>query len=249
MREPGGTPARGNAIVVGASSGIGRALALRLARDGWALGLTGRRVALLESLREEIGAGASVQEMDVADAPAAMVRLEGLIARMGGVDLVVLNAGTGSVNPDLAWEREEPAIRVNAHGFAALANVAMRHFLARGRGHLVGVSSMNALRGSRYAPAYSASKAFVSNYLEALWYYVARLGLPIAVTDVQPGFVDTAMTREQTRKFWVATPEAAAGQICEAIRRRKKRAIVTRRWIVVAWLMRALPHWAYRRIV
>ena len=176
-----------NAIVVGASSGIGRALALRLARDGWTLGLTGRRVGLLEQLRDEIGAGARVQEMDVADVPAAMAALEELIAAMGGADLVVVNAGTGSVNPDLAWELEEPAIRVNVHGFAAMANVAMRHFLARGRGHLVGISSVSALRGSRYAPAYSASKAFASSYLECLWYYAAQLGLPIAVTDIQPG--------------------------------------------------------------
>ena len=164
----GAEPAKGSAIVVGASSGIGRALALRLARDGWTLGLAGRRVGLLESLREEIGAGARVQEMDVADVPAARAGLETLITEMGGADLVVVNAGTGSVNPDLAWELEEPAIRVNALGFAAMANVAMRHFLARGRGHLVGISSLNGLRGSRHAPAYSASKAFVSNYLEGL---------------------------------------------------------------------------------
>jgi short-subunit dehydrogenase len=242
-------PATRNAIVVGASSGIGRALALRLARAGYTLGLTGRRVALLEQLRDEIGAGARVQEMDVADTVQAMARLEELIAGMGGADLVVLNAGTGSVNPDLAWEREEPAIRVNAHGFAALANVAMRHFLARGRGHLVGISSLNALRGSRYAPAYSASKAFVSNYLEGLWYHVARLGLPIAVTDVQPGFVDTDMGRNQPRKFWVASPEAAAQQIYDAIRRRRKRVVVTRRWVVMAWLMRGMPHGVYRRLV
>lgn len=239
----------GSAIVIGASSGIGRALALRLARAGYGLGLTGRRVALLETLRDEIGAGARVKEMDVADTARARARLEELIAEMGGADLIVVNAGTGAVNPDLAWEREEPAIRVNAHGFAAMANVAMRHFLARGRGHLVGISSLNALRGSRYAPAYGASKAFVSNYLEALWYYVARLGLPIAVTDIQPGFVDTAMTRDQPRKFWVASPEAAAEQIYDAIRRRRKRAVVTRRWVVMAWLMRVLPHWAYKRIV
>lgn len=242
-------PVKGNAIVVGASSGIGRALALRLARDGWTLGLTGRRVGLLEQLRGEIGAGARVQEMDVADVPVAMAALEELIAAMGGADLVVVNAGTGSVNPDLAWELEEPAIRVNAHGFAAMANVAMRHFLARGRGHLVGISSLNGLRGSRYAPAYSASKAFISNYLEGLSYYVARLGLPIAVTDIQPGFVDTEFVRDQSRMFWIASPEKAAEQICDAIRRRKKRAVVTRRWILAAWLMRALPHWLYRRIV
>lgn len=238
-----------NAIVVGASSGIGRALALRLARDGWTLGLTGRRLALLESLREEIGGATQVQEMDVADVPAAMARLEGLIARMGGADLVVLNAGAGSRNPDLAWELEEPAIRVNVHGFAAMANVAMRHFLGRGRGHLVGISSVSALRGNRYAPAYAASKAFVSHYLECLWLYAAHARLPIAVTDIQPGFVDTDLVRGQDRMFWMASPEKAAEQICDAIRRRRKRAVITRRWVVVAWLTRALPDWAYRRIV
>ena len=244
-----GAPVRGNAVVIGASSGIGRALALRLARAGYALGLTGRRVARLEELRSEIGAGAHVKEMDVADTARAMARLEELIVEMGGADLVVVNVGTGAINADLAWALEEPAIRVNAHGFAAMANVAMRHFLARGRGHLVGISSLNALRGNRYAPAYSASKAFASNYLEGLWYHVGHLGLPIAVTDIQPGFVDTAMIRDQTRTFWVASPEAAADQIYDAIRRRRKRAIVTRRWIALAWLVRALPHWAYRRIV
>lgn len=237
------------AIVVGASSGIGRALALRLARAGYTLGLTGRRVALLESLRDEIGGGARVQAMDVADAPAARAALEELIAAMGGADLVVLCAGTGSVNPDLAWEREEPAIRVNAHGFAALANVAMRHFLARGRGHLVGISSVSALRGNRHAPAYAASKAFASHYLECLWYYAMKTGLPIAVTDVQPGFVDTDLVRGNPRMFWVATPEAAAEAIYRAIRRRKKRAVVTRRWVVMAWLMRVMPGWVYRRLV
>jgi short-subunit dehydrogenase len=240
---------RGNAIVIGASSGIGRALALRLARAGWTLGLTGRRVALLERLRDEIGGGARVQEMDVADTATAMARLEELIAAMGGADLVVVNAGTGSVNPGLDWALEEPAILVNVHGFAAMAGVAMRHFLARGRGHLVGISSVSALRGSRYAPAYSASKAFVSNYLESLWCYAAHAGLPIAVTDIQPGFVDTDMVRGQSRMFWIASPEKVADQIHDAIRRRRKRAVVTRRWIVLAWLMRVLPDRVYRRIV
>jgi short-subunit dehydrogenase len=240
---------RGNAIVVGASSGIGRALALRLARAGYTLGLTGRRVELLERLRDEIGDAARVCQMDVADPPRAMAALGELIAAMGGADLVVLCAGTGARNPDLDWAREEPALRVNVLGFAALAGVAMGHFVARGRGHLVGVSSVSALRGNRYAPAYAASKAFVSHYLECLWYRAARTGLPIAVTDVQPGFVDTDLMRGQDRMFWIATPEAAAEQIYEAIRRRRKRAVVTRRWVLVAWIMRGLPHWAYRRIV
>jgi short-subunit dehydrogenase len=73
------------------------------------------------------------------------------------------------------------------------------------------------------------------------------LGLPIAVTDVRPGFVDTAMGQSPQR-FWVASPELAAEQIYTAIRRRKHRAYITRRWILVAWLMRLLPDWLYRRL-
>ncbi len=238
----------GNAVVVGASSGIGRALARRLARAGYTLGLTGRRLALLESLRAEIGAGARVQEMDVADVPRAMAQLDDLIAAMGGADLVVLNAGTGAVNPDLAWELEEPAIRVNAHGFAALAGLAMRHFEARGHGHLVGVSSVIARRGSRRAPAYSASKAFAANYLEALACRAARSDLPIFVTDVQPGFVDTDLVRGQAGMFWVASLEAAAEQIHDAIRRRRRRVVVTRRWRIAAFLLGHLPYGIWRRI-
>ena len=237
-----------NAVVVGASSGIGRALALRLARAGWTLGLTGRRVALLESLRAEIGGGARVKAMDVADVPVAVAGLEALIGELGGVDLVVLNAGTGAVNPDLAWEREEPAIRVNALGFAALAGVAMRHFEARGHGHLVGVSSLISRRGSRSAPAYSASKAFAANYLEALTVRAARSGRPIFVTDVQPGFVDTDLVRGQRGMFWVASPERVAEQIHDAIRRRKRRVVVTRRWRIAAFLLERLPYGIWRRI-
>ena len=170
-------PPAKRAIVIGASSGIGRALALRLAREGYAVGLAARRLPLLLELQREIGPRAFVKQMDVSDTTRAMAQLEDLIAEMGGVDLVVLDAGTGHLNPDLAWQPEEETIAVNVVGFAALANVAYRHFLGRGAGHLVSISSIAALRGGGGAPAYHASKAFVSNYMDGLRHKLARLRL------------------------------------------------------------------------
>jgi short-subunit dehydrogenase len=235
------------AIVTGASSGIGRALAVRLAREGWRLGLCARRVALLESLRKEIGGDAVVQPMDQADAPAALEAMRALIERLGGADLVILNAGTGHINPPLDWEPERETLAVNVTGFAALANVAVRHFEERGGGHLVSISSIAALHGYGGAPAYSASKAFVSTYMDALRHRCARARLPIAVTDILPGFVDTAMAQGD-HVFWVASPDEAARQVLDAVRKRKKRVFVTKRWALAAWAYRMIPDWLYDRM-
>lgn len=245
--RPAAAPSAKRAIVIGASSGIGRALALRLAREGYVVGLTARRLPLLLELQAEIGRRAFVRQMDVTDTARAMALLEELIAEMGGADLIVVNAGTGHINPDLAWGPEEETLGVNVRGFTAMANVAYRHFLRRGTGHLVGISSIAALRGSGVAPAYNASKAFVSTYLDGLRHKLARLGSPVAVTDIQPGFVRTAMA-QGPHVFWAASPEKAAEQIWWAIRRRRKRAIVTRRWRLIAWLMRLVPDGVYHRI-
>ncbi len=246
LKPTAGPPAK-RAVVIGASSGIGRALALRLAREGYAVGLTARRLPLLLELQAEIGQRAFVRQMDVTDTARAMALLEELIEELGGADLIVVNAGTGHINPGLAWEPEEETIGVNVRGFTAMANVAYRHFLRRGAGHLVSISSIAALRGGGGAPAYNASKAFVSNYMDGLRHKLARLGSAVAVTDIQPGFVRTAMA-QGPHVFWAASPEKAAEQIWQAIRRRRKRAIITRRWRPIAWLMRMVPDGVYHRI-
>jgi short-subunit dehydrogenase len=245
--ESAAAPPAKRAIVIGASSGIGRALALRLAREGYAVGLTARRLPLLLELQAEIGPRAFVRQLDVSDTARAMALLEELIEELGGADLIVVNAGTGHINPELAWEPEEETLGVNVLGFTAMANVAYRHFVRRGAGHLVSISSIAALRGSGAAPAYNASKAFVSTYMDGLRHKLARLGSPVAITDIQPGFVRTAMA-QGPHVFWAASPEQAAEQIWQAIRRRRKRAIITRRWRLIARLMRLLPDGVYHRL-
>ena len=246
MSVPPAVPSK-RAIVVGASSGIGRALALRLARAGYAVGLAARRLPLLEELQREIGPHALVRRMDVADVASAPAVLEELIAALEGVDLIVLNAGTGHPNPELSWELEDETIAVNVRGFAALAGAAYRYFVRRGAGHLVSISSLAALRGSGAAPAYNASKAFVSTYMDGLRHKLARRRSPVATTDVQPGYVRTAMA-QGAHVFWAAPPEKAAEQIWQAIRRRKRRVVVTRRWRPIAWLIRLVPDFVHRRV-
>jgi short-subunit dehydrogenase len=235
------------AIVIGASSGIGKELAIVLSRNGFAVGLMARRIDLLDELARSLPNRAFSRQADVSEHLRAMAVLENLIEDMGGADLIVISSGTGFINPDLDWAKEKETIDVNVVGFTAMANVAFRHFAKAGGGHLVGLSSIAAIRGSGGAPAYGASKAFMSNYLEGLRTSARKAGLPIAVTDIQPGFVDTAMAQGEGL-FWVATPQKAARQIYKAIQRKATHAYVTRRWSVIGWLLKVLPDSVYSRL-
>ena len=234
------------AVIVGASSGIGEALARELNRAGWRLALLARRLDRLEALRETLAPETIVRGLDVTQRDAA-VTLEHMLDELGGVDLVIISAGTGHNNHDLRWELDADTVTVNVLGFMAAAQVAMRHFLGRGRGHLVGISSIAALRGNHAGAAYAASKAFQSVYLDGLRDLARHSGHPIAVTEVQPGGVDTAMLKPDrplpavVRRLFVASPEKAARQILGAVRRRKKHVYITRRYAPVAFVLKLLP--------
>jgi short-subunit dehydrogenase len=233
------------AIIIGASSGMGRELAKVLVRHDYIVGVTGRRTNLLEELQAELQNKCHIRTMDIADTANAIDILNGLIAEMGGIDLVIISAGTGHSLPDLQWPNEKDTIDTNVLGFTAIATTAFNYFVKQGHGHLVGISSVAAIRGSRYAPTYNASKAFVCNYLEGLRHVAMKTKLPIYVTDIQPGFVDTRMAQGD-KIFWRASTEKAARQIYRAIERKKPHAYVTRRWRLVAWVLKIMPNWLYK---
>jgi len=235
------------AIIIGSTSGIGRELAGILSRQGYVVGISGRRRHLLDELQSALPGQLHSRQIDIAKPSEAMPLLEGLIADMGGVDLIVISAGTGHLNRELQWSLERETIDVNVLGFAAMANIAFHHFQQRGSGHLVGITSIAALRGGRDAPAYNATKAFASNYLEGLRQKAARLGLPITVTDIMPGFVDTAMAQSDVL-FWVASPDKTARQIYAAIKKRKHHAYITKRWRLFAWVLKIVPGFIYKRL-
>jgi short-subunit dehydrogenase len=246
MEERRGSYSTRTAVIIGASSGIGEALAHELNRDGWRLGLLARRLERLEALREALAPGTVVRRLDVGHRDAAAI-LEHALEELGGVDLVIISAGTGHNNAALHWELDADTVTVNVLGFMAVAQVTMRHFLRQGRGHLVGISSIAALRGSQAGAAYAASKAFQSVYLDGLRDLARHSGHPIVVTEVQPGGVDTAMLKPDrplpavARRLFVASAAKAARQILRAVEKRKKHAYITRRYALVAFILKLLP--------
>lgn len=234
------------AIVVGASSGIGKELALILGQKDYHVGMMARRVELLEALQHQISSKTYIAYLDISQTADAIERLQQMIQEMGGVDLIIINSGTGFLNPELDWLKEKQTLDVNVYGFCALAGAAFNYFLKRGQGHLVGISSIGALRGNDLAPAYNASKAFMSNYLEGLRKKAFKSKTPIIVTDIKPGFVDTDVAKG-AGKFWVASPIHAAEQIYSAIQKRKSHAYITYRWRLIGWILKFLPNWIYNR--
>ncbi|MBM4067242.1 MAG: SDR family NAD(P)-dependent oxidoreductase, partial [Planctomycetes bacterium] len=182
------------AIIIGATSGIGRELAKILSLNNYVVGMAGRRTELLSNLQREIS-GSYIKRIDVAESEEAITFLKELIQEMGGMDMIVISSGVGFINPELDWKQEKETIDVNISGFAAIANAAFKYFSNQGSGYIVGISSIAAIRGSGEAPAYNASKAFVSNYLEGLRQKANKSGIAITVTEIQPGFVNTAMAK------------------------------------------------------
>lgn len=235
------------AIIVGASSGIGKELAYILSKEGFEVGLLARRTHLLESIKSDLKNPAYTSFIDVSKPDDAQLQFEKLVEEMGGVDLVILNSGVGHLNPELFWEKEKETVDVNVLGFTALAGAAFKHFAKEGQGHLVGISSIAAIKGNPIAPAYNASKAYMSNYLEGLRIKAHQEKRNITITDIQPGFVDTDMAKGDG-KFWVAPPRKAADQIFAAIKKQKDHAYVTRRWRFIAWMLKTVPDQLYARL-
>ncbi len=131
------------------------------------------------------------------------------------------------------WTKEKITIDTNVTGFTSMAMAAYQYFLKTKKGHLVGISSVAALISNSGSPAYSASKAFISNYLQGLNIHAYKAKIPITITDIRPGFVDTKMA-QGARVFWVASKEKTAKQIYQAIKKKKTNAYITKRCNIVA---------------
>ena len=233
------------AIIIGASSGIGRALAMELVSDGYHIGIVGRRASLLESAKSEYPDYLTIGNFDVLK-PDIPNRLDALVASLGGLDVLVISAGTGELNPTLAPEHIEKTNALNVDAFSRLAVWGYRLFQKQGHGHLVTISSLAGLRGGGSAPSYNATKAYQLNFLEGLRQKNQKEQTGLILTDVRPGFVDTAMAKGEGQ-FWVAPVEKAARQIAKAIRNEKEVVYITKRWRLIALLLKILPTWLYKR--
>lgn len=235
------------AIIIGATSGIGRGLAELLVDNAYQVGITGRRSALLEEMKKEKPDAFIVKAFDIADTSVCVEKLEELATALGGLDLLVISSGTGDINNDLDFGIEKRTIETNVLGFTCVADWAFKYFEKQHYGHLVAITSVGGLRGSRQAPAYNATKAFQINYLEALRQKSIFLKMPITITDIRPGFVDTDMAKGEGL-FWVATVNKATRQIFNAIKAKRKIVYITKRWGLIAAIFKRIPGVIYERM-
>jgi len=235
------------AIVVGATSGIGKELARMLVKNGYRVGITGRRKALLVALKQEQPDAYFIRTFDVTDTTLSILELNELVAEMDGLDLLIISSGTGELNDNLDFEPEKRTIDTNVTGFTAIADWAFNFFRNQGYGHLAGISSIAGIRGMRQSPSYGATKAYQINYLQALRQKAGKLKQPITITDIRPGFVDTDMAKGDGL-FWVTSVEKAARQMMKGLEKKQRVIYVTRRWAIVVWFLRRIPNLLYNKM-
>lgn len=235
------------AIIIGATSGIGKGLAKILVDNNYKVGITGRRSELLREIRNEQPNAYFIKCLDVIDTKNTIDKLEELTSELGGLDMLIISAGIGDINETLDFEIEKSAIQTNVLGFTAIADWTFNYFEKQKFGHLVAISSIGGLRGSRKAPAYNATKAYQINYLEGLRQKATKLKEPIFVTDIRPGLVDTEMAKGEGL-FWIMPIDKTVRQIYKAIVGKKKIAYVTKRWGLIATIIKRMPRQFYDKM-
>jgi len=233
-------------IIVGATSGIGKEMAMLYVEKNNIVGITGRRIELLNELKSQYPKQVIASCFDVTKND-NQKHIQQLVNELDGLDLLIYNSGYGDTSLDLNPEIEKTTTLTNVNGFVEIVGYAFNFFVQQGYGQIAVTSSVAALRGNSWAPAYSASKSFMSVYAEGLNIKARTLKKNIVVTDIRPGFIDTKLAKGNSR-FWVARPLKAAKQIVKAIEKRKRVVYITRRWWLVAQLMKVLPFWLYRRL-
>ena len=244
---------RKRAILVGASSGIGAALARRLAREGYTIACLARRADMLKSLCDEINQSAGETRAvpyihDATNYKVVPQLFKDIVTDFGGLDLFIYCAGislpTGLKHYD--FEKDRATTEANYIGALAWLNPAAELFQGLKTGQIVGISSVAGERGRVGNPSYNASKAALTCYLEALRNRLTRHG--VHVLTVKPGFVQTDMVKDAKKLFWVVSPEKAADDVWKAIRKRKQDIYVPARWRLVMWIVRLIPSFIFRKM-
>lgn len=230
------------AIVVGASSGIGKEVAILLAEKGYKVGITARRKDLLDKL-SDANKNFVARAFDCTKVN-NNEELNALTSALGGVDIVFISAGIGHLNRSLDYALEDETNQLNVVAFTEIAGWAYNYFKTEGTGQLVAITSLAGLRGGRAAPAYNASKAYQISYLEALRQRITKDKSNITITDIRAGFIDTGMAKGKGL-FWVAPLPKAAQLIVKGILSKRTVLYVTKRWRIIAILFKILPRFVY----
>lgn len=210
-------------MITGASSGIGRGLALDIAARGARLGLLARRQSLLDEIVDAVKGRAVAVTADVRDAKAMKAAADRIRAELGPIDMLIANAGIGTTDHVAQLDPDHVAnvIGINVLGAANSVAAVVPRMVERGQGQLVAISSLAAYRGLAKSAAYCASKAALSAYFESVRIDLRRTG--VGVTIIHPGFIKTPLTAGRDAKMpYLMELDDAIPKIVSAIEKGKK---------------------------
>ena len=237
------------AIIFGATSGIGKELVKLLLKDNYKVAITGRRLEKLEAIEKKFPNQVLIKQNDIQQVEEVEKIFNEIVAKFGTIDLIIQSSGVGFINPKLEWSSENETIQTNVVGVTKLYDLAYNLFRKQQFGHLVGISSIASIRGNRGAPAYFASKAYQKAYLESLYFKTKTIkSKKVFITDIRPGFVDTAMALGEG-VFWMVSLEKATKQIYSAIKNKKRVAYISRRWGLIAFVLKNTPAWLLKKTI
>jgi len=256
----GNTNAAQKAIIIGASSGMGREIAKLLSIEGYSVGLVARRLSLLQSLQNELPGPSFIKQIDITETK-ARESLNQLINDMQGLDLIIISTSStldnrnetsaqiGDHDPVQEWKKKDRIFDVCAKGFIAMADVALEFFKQQNHGHLVGISSTSGLRGSALSPEYSAAKACISCYMEGIRNYMIQNNINVQVTDIIPGYVavEHSPFGEDPEAYWEITVQEAGKCILAGIKTKKKIVYVPSKAWFIACFLKWLPDYLYNK--
>ncbi|MGM9802752.1 MAG: SDR family NAD(P)-dependent oxidoreductase [Muribaculaceae bacterium] len=235
------------AIVMGATSGIGREVAILLASAGYEVAIAGRREQLLANLAEQTPGITTYKVIDI-NSDNAPQQLMQLINSLQGIDLYFHSSGIGYQNTMLEPEKELSTVATNALGFTKMIDTAFNYFATKGTGHIAAISSIAGTKGLGAAPAYSATKAFQNTYLEALAQLAAMRGLNIAVTDIRPGFVATDLLNDGASYPMLMNKTKVAKAAVKAVISKQAVATIDWRYCTLVALWRLIPRFIWTRL-
>lgn len=235
-------------IIVGASSGIGKQVALNFIADGWKVGVAARREEALKELKLQIPAQVEYEVIDITSADATS-RLNALIDKLGGMDIYFHCSGVGHQNTKIDIKVEVDTVRTNALGFTQMSVAAYNYFKDnKKQGQIAVVSSIAGTKGLGVSPSYSATKRYNYIYLDCLEQLSRIQNVNITFTDIRPGFVTTALLDDGQKYPMQMSVEYAAKKIFKAVKRRKRVAVIDWKYSILVLFWKLIPRWLWVRL-
>lgn len=242
------------AIIIGATSGIGRAVAEQLLAEGWRVAVAGRRAERLEAMRAQYGADRVVcRTMDVTQ-ESAVAQLDELLTEVSTPDVLLYAAGIGKQNPDLEEGMELRTVKTNCEGMVRIVDHFINyvkhspHYSAEHKAHVAVITSVAGTMGMGQAAAYSATKSMQSAYLVALSQLSRMQRLPITIGDIRPGFVATEILNPEKHYPMLMTAERAARYVVRSFERRERITIFDWRYKLLVGFWHLIPRWLWERL-